>query len=226
MLHAVTRKTLVLAVLVAFATSTAFARDDIRTEPVHFKAGANSATINGKIKGYETVDYVLEAGKGQHMTVSLSTDNGGNYFNILAPGENEVAMFVGSTSGNKFAGVLPKNGAYKIRVYLMRNAARRDEVAKYQLKTTINGAASHAASGQAKPKKEKAANVSDLKGMDAVAAIDEMSARGFTNVDTMTSGETLYGIFYNRSTKQCIQMTNADGKVYAINEIQTHPKCH
>ena len=42
----------------------------------------------------------------------------------------------------------------------------------------------------------------------------------------MTSGETLYGIFYNRSTKQCVQMTNADGKVYAINEIQTHPKCH
>ena len=39
MLHAGTRKTLVLAVLsFAFATSTAFSRDDIRTEPpVHLR---------------------------------------------------------------------------------------------------------------------------------------------------------------------------------------------
>lgn len=137
-----------LAALMSFVTGSAYAQDDIRTEPVHFKAGTNGATVNGEIKGYETVDYVLEASKGQHMTVSLSTDNGGNYFNVLAPGENEVAMFVGSTSGNKFSGALPKNGAYKIRVYLMRNAARRNEVAKYQLKMAITGAAAQAAGGK------------------------------------------------------------------------------
>jgi hypothetical protein len=54
MLHAVTRKTLLLTALIAFAASTAFARDDIRTERVYFKPGASSATIKGKIKGYET----------------------------------------------------------------------------------------------------------------------------------------------------------------------------
>ena len=215
-----------LAALMTFVTGSAYAQDDIRTEPVHFKAGANSATVNGKIKGYETVDYVLEASKGQHMTVSLSTDNGGNYFNVLAPGENEVAMFVGSTSGNKFSGALPKNGAYKIRVYLMRNAARRNEVAKYQLKMAVNGGAKHSASGQAKPKNGKSVNVSDLTGMDAIKAIDAMSARGFKGVDSITEGETLYGIYYNPSTKQCIQLTNADNKVYAVNDIHVHPKCH
>ena len=62
--------------------------------------------------------------------------------------------------------------------------------------------------------------------MDAITAIDEMTARGFTNVDTMTSGETIYGIYYNRSTKQCIQLTNADSKVYKVSDIKTHPKCH
>jgi hypothetical protein len=67
--------------------------------------------------------------------------------------------------------------------------------------------------------------LSDLKRMDAIKAIDEMTARGFTNVDTMTSGETLYGIYYNRSTKQCIQLTNADNKVYEVSDIRTHPKC-
>jgi hypothetical protein len=131
MLYAVTRKTLLLAALVAFATSTAFARDDIRTERVHFKPGASSATVKGKIKGYETVDYVLEASKGQQLNVSMSTDNLSSYFNILSPGENEVAMFIGSTSGNQYEGTLPKSGPYKIRVYMMRNAPRRDEVANY-----------------------------------------------------------------------------------------------
>jgi hypothetical protein len=225
MLYAVTRKTLLLAALAAFATSTAFARDDIRTERVHFKPGASSATVKGKIKGYETVDYVLEASKGQQLNVSMSTDNLSSYFNILSPGENEVAMFIGSTSGNQYEGTLPKSGPYKIRVYMMRNAARRDEIANYRLEMIVTGAAKKAETSPTKSK-GKGVNLSDLKGMDAIKAIDEMTARGFTNVDTMTSGETLYGIYYNRSTKQCIQLTNADNKVYAVSDIKTHPNCH
>jgi hypothetical protein len=42
------------------------------------------------------------------------TDNLSSYFNILSPGENEVAMFIGSTSGNQYEGTLPKSGPYKI----------------------------------------------------------------------------------------------------------------
>ena len=114
------------------------ARDEIRTERVHFKHGATSAVVEDSIKGYQTVDYVLGARKGQSMNVSMATDNGANYFNILAPGENEVAMFTGSTSGNQFEGTLPANGDYKVRVYMMRSAARRDEVAKYRLEMIID----------------------------------------------------------------------------------------
>jgi len=132
---------LILAALITFATSTAFAGDGIRTERVQFKPGTSSATIKGKIKGYETVDYVLEASKGQQMNVSMATNNGANYFNILAPGENDVAMFIGSTSGKQFEGTLPKSGDYKIRVYMMRSAARRNEVANYRLEMIITGAA-------------------------------------------------------------------------------------
>ena len=87
------------------------------------------------------VDYVLEARKGQHMNVSMATNNGANYFNILAPGENEVAMFNGSIGENQFEGILPKSGAYKVRVHMMRSAARRNEVAKYRLEMVISGAA-------------------------------------------------------------------------------------
>jgi hypothetical protein len=38
----------------------------------------NSATVQGAIKGYETVDYLLGARKGQSMNVSMATDNGAN----------------------------------------------------------------------------------------------------------------------------------------------------
>jgi hypothetical protein len=161
MLHAVTHTPLLVAAVVAFATSTAFARDDIRTERVHFRPGTGSAIIKGKIKGYETVDYVLEASKGQQMNVSMATNNGANYFNILAPGENEVAMFIGSTSGNQYEGTLPKSGDYKIRVYMMRSAARRKEVASYRLEMIVTGAVeksnANPAKGSGMPSKEEQA---------------------------------------------------------------------
>ena len=68
--------------LLLLATSRVFAADTIRTEPVHFKKGANSATVEDSIKGYETVDYVLGARAGQYMNVSLATKHGATYFNI------------------------------------------------------------------------------------------------------------------------------------------------
>ncbi len=111
---------------------------DIRTERVQFDRGATSAAVEASITGYETVDYVLGAKKGQYMNVSMATDNGANYFNILAPGETEVAMFSGSTGQNQYEGTLPASGDYKVRVYLMRSAARRNEVAKYRLEMIIS----------------------------------------------------------------------------------------
>jgi hypothetical protein len=82
------------------------------------------------------VDYLLPASAGQTMTVVLETNNTSNYFNVLAPGLIE-AIFIGSTSGNRFEGSLPASGEYQVRVYLMRNAARRDESASFSLKIGI-----------------------------------------------------------------------------------------
>jgi len=118
-------KTLILALTAALFVATPALADDIRTERVHFNKGANSATVEGSIKGYETVDYVLGAHKGQSMNVSMATDNTANYFNIIAPGKADEAMFIGSTTGTQYEGTLPASGDYKVRVYLMRSAARR-----------------------------------------------------------------------------------------------------
>jgi heat shock protein HslJ len=111
--------------------------DDIRTERVQFAAGSTGTKLEGRITGYETVDYKLGAKAGQRMIVTMTTDNGANYFNLLAPGETEVAFFNGSMNENSFAGTLPESGDYTIRVYQMRSAARRNETATYRLDVEI-----------------------------------------------------------------------------------------
>jgi len=131
-------------------TSTASSQsgsDGIRTQRVQFQPGSTSATVEDTIVGYEGVDYVLNAQAGQYANISIATDNGANYFNILPPGSNDEAIFVGSTSGNQYEGTLPASGDYKIRVYLMRSAARRDEAANYRLEMIVSGSGGGAASG-------------------------------------------------------------------------------
>jgi hypothetical protein len=73
---------------------TATARTDVRQVRVQFPKGRSGTTIQGSIRGAETVDYTLRAAAGQAMKVRL--EPGTVYFNVLPPGSNDVALFVGS----------------------------------------------------------------------------------------------------------------------------------
>jgi len=132
----------VLAAALLFLLSvvgTASADPDRRSERVHFAKGATSTVVKGQVKGDHYIDYRVRAGAGQTLSVEMKTGNASSYFNILPPGSGDVAMFIGSTSGNRFSGVLPADGDYSIRVYLMRNAARRNESASYTLTVGVTG---------------------------------------------------------------------------------------
>jgi hypothetical protein len=129
------------SLVVAFAvclSAAAVGQGDIRRERVQFQRGTTSAVVEDSITGYAIVDYLLGARAGQYMNVSMATDNTANYFNILAPGETEVAFFNGSVSENQYEGALPDDGDYTVRVYLMRIAARREEHANYRLEMIIS----------------------------------------------------------------------------------------
>lgn len=128
-----------LALMPMFASA-----GDIVVKPVQFAKGASSATMQGRISGDQTVDYTLRAKAGQAMTVTLETRHPATYFNVLPP-QSETALFVGSTSGNAWSGALPGDGLYRVRVYLMRSAARRGESAAYTLKVGVTGTAVPAA---------------------------------------------------------------------------------
>ncbi len=115
--------------------------DAIERKRVVFASGKDFSTINAQIKGDESYEYILGAKAGQTMSVTFTPSNPRAYFNILAPGSDQ-AIFVGQNEAkpNTFEGVLPESGDYVIQVYLVRAAARRNEVAKYAIMIGIGGA--------------------------------------------------------------------------------------
>ncbi len=135
-------KTLFTSLLLSLllASPHAAAGTPIRQQAIQFKPGAASVTIKGTLKGDQTIDYQLRARAGQTLTVRFKPSNLSAYFNVLPPG-SETALFIGSTAGNDFTGTLPVDGTYTIRVYLMRNAARRNETTTYTLDVGLAGAA-------------------------------------------------------------------------------------
>jgi len=134
------RKLFAVATGIALLAIPAMARDVVHTEQVQFDKGTNGGTMTGKIKGYETYNYKLRAKADQYMRVSLVTKATSTYFNIFAPGTGpgDTAMYRGSVEGTTYTGNLPKDGTYTIQVFMMRNAARRDQVANYKLHVGID----------------------------------------------------------------------------------------
>ena len=123
-------RTILIGITMALATPAL--ADNVRHETVRFAAGTSGSTINSKIKGYDTVEYKVGVSAGQKMSVELDSKNGSLYFKVTAPGASE-AMYNSSVAGNGTSITIPSTGDYVIQVYLMRNAARREETAAYTL---------------------------------------------------------------------------------------------
>jgi len=109
-----------------------------RTEAVSLKSSGHDArTLKGSPRGYDGAAYTFAAPAGRLLHVLFSPKNRFCFFNVLAPGRDE-ALFNGSIKGNEFGGRLPAAGTYTVQVYLMRNAARRNETCRYSLSLEMN----------------------------------------------------------------------------------------
>ena len=122
----------------AEAACTGAASGGARVEPVDVVEGGGPKLIRAQIRGREYVDFLVNAGAGQTLSVTMKASNRQNYFNVLPP-RSQAAMFIGSTSGTEFSGLLPVEGDYVVRVYLMRAAARRNESSRYSLSVALAG---------------------------------------------------------------------------------------
>ncbi len=79
---------------------------------------------------------------------------------------------------------------------------------------------------RATPQRAAPAYFEDLVGARARGALSELESRGFRRVDNFQSGDKGAGtIWWNRSTRQCLQAITVDGHIDSLMDIQTHPKC-
>jgi len=127
------------AVLILLVSGV-FALEHTQTRLVQFAPETSSATIQGRLTGYESIHYAVEAKAGQSLAIVLNSDNSGNYFNLFEPGKtpgDDRAWFIGATEGTRFEGTLPADGVYIVQVYIIRSAARRGETATFTLDVAI-----------------------------------------------------------------------------------------
>ncbi len=178
---------------------------DIRSEQVQFAKGETGSSIEGRIQGGEIVDYLLGARAGQRMNVHLTTDHTANYFNILAPGETEAAIFIGSVKGNRFKGILPSNGEYTIRVYLMRSAARRDETGNYKLDISITDTGTESSDV---PETGQAENDALVEGSQFNAVGDIPCSMG----GGQPTGSCKFGVVREGGGSSLVTVTKPDGR--------------
>ena len=72
---------------------------------------------------------------------------------------------------------------------------------------------------------DRAAPYTDLKGARAAGGMSTLADRGFRQVDNFTSGNTRYSIHWRPQSRQCVQVTIADGRFYDLRDIGQHPQC-
>lgn len=192
---------------------TATVAQDTRVEDVHFPRGASGTTISDSIRGYDTVDYRIGVSAGQMMSVQLDTNNASNYFNITAPGAS-AALFNGSVSGNSTNFQIPSSGSYVVSVYLMRNAARRDERASYDLTFYVgSGTSSTRPAPAPTPIPDFADGLAggpDYWSVEGLAGGDPLNVRSgpatsYGIIGTVHNGDTLrnFGCTINGTTRWC-----------------------
>ncbi len=128
-----------VAALVAVATLPAHAQ---LTSDVTFEPGKSGATLNGAITGQDYLDYRLEAKAGQSLTYELkvaeTNGNGTIFVNLLPPGSNDVAIYIGSMDVDASETIaLPEDGVYTLRTYLMGNDADTGKTVGYAIDLSI-----------------------------------------------------------------------------------------
>lgn len=94
---------------------------------------AQAQHFEGSIKGYQTADYPFSVEKGQNLHISMATFYPAAYFLVYSPENAEEALFNSALQGEQFEGIAQASGEYRVRIYMMRAQARRNEVAKYRL---------------------------------------------------------------------------------------------
>jgi hypothetical protein len=127
-----------VALAVAAATPTVFSQDSEYRVRVTFDEGSTERSFDDTIGGFEEVSYVVPLRQGQSLFVSLASNNISNCFDIYAPNVTKP-VYVGGDSGSTHRLLARTSGDYRVKVFLLRLAAREDQSAHYTLELKVAG---------------------------------------------------------------------------------------
>ncbi len=103
------------------------------TQRIRFPAGGTGTSVSGNVGGSAVDTYLLEAGAGQYMQVSLASPSGQAYLNVIAPDGSPLARAQAGAQG--FSGNLPINGDYQLQVMTLGGAP----ATSYTLTVAVTG---------------------------------------------------------------------------------------
>ena len=102
---------------------------------------------------------------------------------------------------------------------------QKHQETSYRNRDSYNSGRRHGQGHHSSSTYQSGVNTRDLVGARASGADDRMRERGFNDVGHEESGYTSYTIWWNRNTRQCLQMAVADGRVDSIVDIHKHSGC-
>jgi hypothetical protein len=131
------RRRLLIAIA-AVATSNVLPQESEYRVRVTFNESSATRSFDDAIGGFEAVSYVVQLRQGQSLVVSLASNNISNSFDIYAPNESKP-VYIGGDSGNFHRLLAKTSGDYRVKVFLLRLAARDNQSAHYTLELKLAG---------------------------------------------------------------------------------------
>jgi len=149
----------------------------------------------------------------------MTSNNSAAYFNIIDPGERDVASYVGANSdpANSYSATLLKSGDTKIRVYLYRAAAMRGERANVRLSISVTGSGGTATQLPGTPS-GSGGTATQLPG-DALVAGTPYHATGIMSCVVRSNGpvgDCRFGVIRLGGGSAAVSIAKLDGRSRTI----------
>ncbi|WP_158681710.1 esterase/lipase family protein [Microbulbifer pacificus] len=91
-----------------------------------------STSVHATINGHQAIEYLLDAKTGQSLALDLHSDNAHAAYRITAPAAAR-ALHNGHGQQSSYSVTLPRDGTYRLLIYLLEGAASAGESAEFSL---------------------------------------------------------------------------------------------
>ncbi|WP_226664850.1 hypothetical protein [Microbulbifer aggregans] len=128
--------------LLTLVAALAGPRNEQRSERVLFSdaessGGVRATQVKSSIRGYQTMEYLIEAKTGQSLDLNLHSNNRASGFRVTAPAAPRP-MHSARGQSARFKGTLPRDGTYRVEIFLKDTAAENGERAAFSLNIRLS----------------------------------------------------------------------------------------